>query len=301
MNRKSIPKINELRPICQPSYKFEETLFLVYIIRHFSIYITRIFLFARISANQTSALSLLFGLVGCLFLIKMLPWYIFIGSISLIIHTLLDFVDGEVARYSNKGTLTGKYLDDVNHSITVPMLLFCTSFGLYGVIDNIWIFFFGSLAAICEAVGHNVDWGYPNRILYSELKNSIIKYKRSENTEIEYYEIKTNEKSVMERIAWFFTKIHSLISKVNIIKKLYDKLWFENRIVNFVILVGIIAPLLSYYQYSYLYIEVFSIIILIYGVNRPIVLLQRYLGNIIFKNETIEYEMNIALKKLEEF
>ena len=231
----------------------------------------------------------------------MQPWYIFVGSICLIVHTLLDFVDGEVARYGDNSSLTGKYLDDVNHAITVPILLLCTSFGVFGELGNILVLFFGSLAAVCEAVGQNVHWGYPNRILYSELLNSLVKYKSNKNMEFTYYVIKIDEKSTKDKIAKLFLWIHSLISRRNIFQKLYEKIWFENRIVNIVIVIGLIIPILLNTKSPDLYVKLFSLVLIIYGINRPLVLLQRYLTNIMFNNKTLENEMNNALNKLKEF
>ena len=118
---KKIPSIKELRPICQPNYKFEKTIFLVYIFRSFSIYITRFFLFLGVSANATSVLSM-FWAFGFNCAISFNNNNLFLSSIFFF-HTILDFVDGEVARYNSDGTPTGKYLDDVNHSINVPLLI----------------------------------------------------------------------------------------------------------------------------------------------------------------------------------
>ena len=300
MKTKSIPKIKDLRKVCQPSYKFQETIFLAYFIRSFSIYFSRIFILLKISANQTSVLSLFFGLIGSALVMMMTPLYVFFGSLCLIIHTILDFVDGEVARYTNNGTLTGKYLDDVNHSINVPLLMFFVSFGLYQETDNILIFFLGALAAVCEAIGHNVEWGYRNRLLYSELKKNITSYSLSKNHEIKFYNSNLSVTGFKYRFGSFISRVSNNIFKITIIKKLYDKLWFENRIVNFVILIGLSAPLLDYFQLNGIYIKTLSFIIIIYGINRPIIVLQNYMTNIIFKNSLIETEINEALKKLQD-
>ena len=68
--RKKIPSIKNLRPICQPYYKFEKTIFLVYFFRSLSIYLTRLFLIIGISANSISILSMIFGLIGSVLLIN---------------------------------------------------------------------------------------------------------------------------------------------------------------------------------------------------------------------------------------
>lgn len=296
----SIPKIQELRRICQPSNKFADTIILAKFVRYFSIYLTKLFLYTKITANQISIISMLFGILGSFLLLNMQPWYIFVGSICLILHTLLDFVDGEVARYRKNSTLTGKYLDEVNHSITVPILLLCISFGVFGVFGNTWVLFLGCLAAVCEPVGHSVHWGYPYRILYSEVLSLIDNYKSNQSMEILEHVI-SEERSPNGTMAKFFVRLHFWVFRTTMIQKLYEKIWFENRIANIVIVVGLTSPILSGLQYPDLCAKIFSFIIIIYGINRPIVLLQRYLGRIVFKNETLEYEMNEAINKLKEF
>ncbi|MBL7086538.1 MAG: CDP-alcohol phosphatidyltransferase family protein [Candidatus Cloacimonetes bacterium] len=304
MNSKSIPKIRELRNICQPPIKFNDTLILAYIVRYFSIYLTKLFLYTKTTANQISVISMLFGIMGSILFLNMHPWYIFVGSIFLIVYVLLDFVDGEVARYRNNSTLTGKYLDDVNHSITVPILLLCISFGIFGVFENIWILFLGCLAAVCEPMGHAVYWGYPYRILYSEIFSLIDKYKSDESRKIPDYVLQVEEGSFKGKMATFLIRFHSRNKRVlrtSIIQELYKKIWFINQITNISIIVGLTAPFLSSLQNPSVCANILSLIIIIYGINRPIVLLQLYLGRIILKNETLEYEVNQAFNKLKEF
>lgn len=243
---------------------------------------------------------MLFGLIGSFMFLKMQTQNIFIGAIIFVTHILLDYVDGEIARYRMNITLTGKYLDDTTHAITIPILLLCISFGVFGVFGNASVLFLGCLAAVCEPIGHGVHWGYPNRILYSEILSTIVKYKSVVNRETPNYVLQVEKKSIKEKIAKLFIRFRLLVLKTSIIQKLYEKIWFENRIVNIVIVVGLVSPFLSRFQYPDLYAKIFSLIIIIYGINRPIVLLQRYLGRIMFKNETLEYEINKALDKLED-
>jgi len=273
-----IPTIKELRPICQPNYKYEKTIFLVYIFRSFSIYITKFFLLIGISANSTSILSLIFGLIGSVFLLDFNYNNLIISSIFLFLHTILDFVDGEVARYNSDGTPTGKYLDDVNHSINVPLLILFLSFGIFHLSNNVFIFFLGALAAVCEAVGHNVDWGYSSRIILQELKN------RKENKKI-IVEDKNYTKNLFEKSSIFIDKILSIHP---IFKKLYDKIWIENRIVNYVMFTGFFTPFLYLFEFGGLEINFLSLVIYFYGINRPIVMFQFYFQKIFLASKKIE-------------
>ena len=275
---KKIPSIKELRPICQPNYKFEKTIFLVYIFRSFSIYITRFFLFLGVSANATSILSMFFGLLGSIVLLSFNNNNLFLSSIFLFFHTILDFVDGEVARYNSDGTPTGKYLDDVNHSINVPLLILFLSFGIFQISNNILIFFLGALAAVCEAVGHNVDWGYSSRIVLQELK------KKKDKEKIILY-TKDNRTNLFELFSIFIDKILNIHP---IFKKLYDKIWIENRIVNYVMFTGLITPFFSLFETSGLELKFLTLVIYFYGINRPIVMFQFYFQKIFLSGKKIE-------------
>ena len=265
-----IPSVKELRPICQPNYKFEKTIFLVYIFRSFSIYITKSFLILGISANATSILSMFFGLLGSIVLLSFNNYNLFLSSIFLFFHTILDFVDGEVARYNSDGTPTGKYLDDVNHSINVPLLILFLSFGIFQISNNILIFFLGALAAVCEAVGHNVDWGYSSRIVLQELK------KKKDKEKIILY-TKNSRTNLFELFSIFIDKILNIHP---IFKKLYDKIWIENRIVNYVMFTGLITPFFYLFKTGGLELKFLTLVIYFYGINRPIVMFQFYFQKI---------------------
>ena len=273
-----IPSVKELRPICQPNYKFEKTIFLVYIFRSFSIYITKSFLILGISANATSILSMFFGLLGSIVLLSFNNYNLFLSSIFLFFHTILDFVDGEVARYNSDGTPTGKYLDDVNHSINVPLLILFLSFGIFQISNNILIFFLGALAAVCEAVGHNVDWGYSSRIVLQELK------KKKDKEKIILY-TKNSRTNLFELFSIFIDKILNIHP---IFKKLYDKIWIENRIVNYVMFTGLITPFFYLFKTGGLELKFLTLVIYFYGINRPIVMFQFYFQKIFLSRKKIE-------------
>ncbi len=59
-----------------------------------------------------------------------------LGGLALIILNILDAADGEVARYSNKTSLTGDYYDRVAHYITDVSAYFGAGVGLYLWLDN---------------------------------------------------------------------------------------------------------------------------------------------------------------------
>lgn len=301
VTRDRVPGIPDLRRVCQPSTKVADTIILAHFFRFISIYVTAMFLRAGLSANRVSVMSLLFGLAGSVALATMRPWYVFTASVLLFVHVVLDFVDGEVARYRGAGTLTGRYLDDVHHAITIPFLLVAASFGVFAVFQNVWILLLGCVAAVCEPLGQLVHWGFPTRIVHSELESSLAKLKDVDDGCSPTDAPRTDRRGVKELVAKLFVGCRMLLLRSRLIQKLYDKLWLENRIVNIIVVVGLLTPMLARLEYPHLHTRILAAIVVVYGVNRPLVLVQSYLARVSLENRTVEYEMNEALSRLREF
>ena len=73
-----------------------------------------------------------------------------------------------------------------------------------------------------------------------------------------------------------------------ILKKLYDKIWIENRIVNYVMFTGFLTPFFYLFEIGGLEINFLSLVIYFYGINRPIVMFQFYFQKILLPNKKIE-------------
>jgi hypothetical protein len=128
-----MPTIKEMRAVCQqrrPNAKGQ----MVWaghwvnrlINRHFSIYVTWLFVKLNISADQASLLMILTGLAGAALLIPHLLWLNIIGVFMVIFTEVLDCVDGEVARWTKKSSFKGLYLDLVNHVLcNAPLTAIC--------------------------------------------------------------------------------------------------------------------------------------------------------------------------------
>lgn len=99
--------------------------------RHFSIYVTWLFVKLNISANQASLLMILTGLAAIALFIPHLLWLNIIGLFMIIFTEVLDCVDGEVARWTKKSSLKGLYLDVVNHVLCNAALLVISILHLY--------------------------------------------------------------------------------------------------------------------------------------------------------------------------
>lgn len=110
--------ISELRAICQkPKVSDREDIGMSYqdlkskIELGISIYFTWVFLRFGISANSVTLLSGLAAILGGILLSFNNVWIALLGIIFLEIYNLLDYSDGEIARYNKKGSITGWFLD----------------------------------------------------------------------------------------------------------------------------------------------------------------------------------------------
>lgn len=108
--------ISELRKICQGIHKED---FSAQIVRKVSIYPTWVCLKMSITANQVSIINILIGvLTGIVAAIDLK--YLYLSIIFFWINTILDGVDGEVARYNRSTSLTGLFVDRINSIFIYP-------------------------------------------------------------------------------------------------------------------------------------------------------------------------------------
>lgn len=145
-----VPDIPRLRQICQPeSVIGKDPFYFRYIIRPFSIYITRVFLHTRITANQVTVLHCILGTIGGVLFLSGEYIHSLLGVIFIQLHVVFDNVDGEVARY--RGLINspiGPFTDRVAHNIVFPAIFIGLTFGLYNRYpDNKLILPLGFLAS----------------------------------------------------------------------------------------------------------------------------------------------------------
>lgn len=123
------------------------------LVRRFSIYITWLFVRAGISANVTTFLGLLFALAGMVLCIPHLLWLNVIGFLLLMLDTVFDCVDGEIARWTRKSSLKGVFLDLTSHLLCNALLsTICALhlYLLYGQIRYLVLAFVAYGAAQCR-------------------------------------------------------------------------------------------------------------------------------------------------------
>lgn len=143
--------IKELRRICQQSRE-DEFYHMPWAERNFgrklSIYLTKLLLEMGVSANQASAIGLIIGVIGGVFLAFPNPKYWFIGIVLLLLFDLFTYIDGEIARYNKSASPEGAFWNSMPEQFIWLYLPICLSFGIYGTLHNIFPFIFGFLGVM---------------------------------------------------------------------------------------------------------------------------------------------------------
>lgn len=137
--------ISELRQICQSSkhVKENDTKYTALVARKFSIYFTWLLLHTPISANQTTFLFIILGILASLCFLPSDYLLSLLGVFLLQIWFIFDCVDGEIARYRDTSSVTGSYFDLMAHDIVNSFLFICLSYGVYSKAGEPLVFAFG--------------------------------------------------------------------------------------------------------------------------------------------------------------
>ncbi|AOY87521.1 hypothetical protein BKP64_04665 [Marinobacter salinus] len=102
-----------------------------------SLRITHLYLRLGLNENHASVSMLITGLIGAALMI-LGPWGIFFGSLFLLLHHLLDYVDGQIARHHGRASVNGAVLDRWNHFVVETATFPCLALGLYLDSGEIW-------------------------------------------------------------------------------------------------------------------------------------------------------------------
>ncbi|MCH8271985.1 MAG: CDP-alcohol phosphatidyltransferase family protein [Candidatus Marinimicrobia bacterium] len=140
-----VPPVKELKKVCRKN--IETGWYPVYVVRPFSIYITKILLYTPVTANQVSLIGMLFGICGAFAIGYGTVQSGFIGVGLLQFGYVLDCIDGEIARYYKQSSVNGIFIDFLGHRIVIPLIFLGAAFMIYMNTQNIYMLIIGFLGA----------------------------------------------------------------------------------------------------------------------------------------------------------
>lgn len=150
----------ELRQICQachltPERKKEDNKVGIFSL-NFSIYFTRLFLYAGATPNQITFLGVVVFFIG-IFLLTFNNYILGIaGSLVIFFSIVLDGCDGEVARFRKfsghpiKGNVGGLYVEPVSHDVQYGLAFLIIAAGLVSHGLPSYYYVLGALAGIAK-------------------------------------------------------------------------------------------------------------------------------------------------------
>lgn len=102
-----------------------------FVLRAPSYYVAWLFLRLGISANKTTTLGIIMGVIGCVLLGFGWFWSVIVGAVLINFRALLDYVDGHVARFTNSCSKFGGYLDVLHSYVTSALLPIGLGIGVF--------------------------------------------------------------------------------------------------------------------------------------------------------------------------
>jgi phosphatidylglycerophosphate synthase len=156
-----VPPIRELEAICggegrDPDAPRDFRNAYAVLVRKLSIRITWLLLHTRMSANTVTVVGILIGVAGALMLACNQFWVLVGGLILLQLSFVVDFSDGEIARYRAQvqGVPTsagGAYLDWIGHYYVPAIAIGAVAWGAYLQSSRDWLLL-AALVAILSVV-----------------------------------------------------------------------------------------------------------------------------------------------------
>lgn len=143
-----VESIKELRNICYKNSSKKRPLYMELFTMKISIYVTKLFLYTPIHADQVSMLMLLLVLVGSGMIAFGPMWAMFIGITLIHFTVVLDNVNGEVARYRKEGSLIGSFLEETYHVLAAPFIFFSLGYGIFNQTGFKTAIIFGFLCSV---------------------------------------------------------------------------------------------------------------------------------------------------------
>jgi len=157
----AVPPIRELEAICggegrDPSAPRDFRIAYATLVRRLSIRITWLLLHTKVGANAVTVGGILIGIAGALLLGWSDFWPMVAGLVLLQLSFVIDYSDGEVARYRalEDGTSTnagGAYLDWIGHYYVPAVAIGALAWGAYTESGDDWLML-AALVAILSVV-----------------------------------------------------------------------------------------------------------------------------------------------------
>ena len=159
-----VESIKELRRICYDNYKAKVPLYMKLVTKKISIYITKLLLYTPIHADQVTISMILLVILGSILMSLGNLKLMLVGVLIIHFTVVLDNVNGEIARYRKEGSMTGTFLEQLYHELSVPLIFFSFAFGVFLQTGFKSVLIFGFICAILS-----------RSVVLSAIKSAVVK------------------------------------------------------------------------------------------------------------------------------
>lgn len=192
--------------------KFQE-FYSVYFSRFISCFITSLLTSLNITPNFVTLSMIFSGVIGSILFLTGEIHFFILGAFFYILLNILDCTDGELARYLNKVTDFGDYLDRVAHYVTNMLIFISVGIGIFIHTSQLSYIYF----SILLLVTYVTDDILRDLLTISDLKNSedsrkVLKKNTSITVTRKYHRLNLLIKNLSSNVSFFhFLFIFSLI------------------------------------------------------------------------------------------
>lgn len=140
-----VPPVRELAAICGGEGRGENEpanfrFLYARLVRRASIRLTWLLLRLNFNANQATVLGILIGVAGALMLASTNLWLLVAGVLLLQLSFVMDYSDGEIARYEGSSGPGGAYLDWIGHYYIPGLIALALAWGAVKSGAGEWLF-----------------------------------------------------------------------------------------------------------------------------------------------------------------
>ena len=152
-------------------YQYNKNSFFEYLFRYISLYATPLFILIRFSPNIVSLLSLFLGILS---FFAMVVGDISISILFIFFSIIIDYIDGNLARYLSKTSFFGRFIDGVIDIIVITLFRFGLCYYFFFQFENINIFiiFFLVFVIVTTPINHFIFDRYSALIRWSNETNN---------------------------------------------------------------------------------------------------------------------------------
>ncbi|MGA1823451.1 MAG: CDP-alcohol phosphatidyltransferase family protein [bacterium] len=184
------------------------------IFRTLSRYVSLVLIRAGFSPNLVTLCSMLAGIVGGVFFCFDHRSTYIAGACLMLMFFLLDYCDGELARYLDEQTMSGNYLDYMSHFVVFGSILIGLTCGIYRHNPSIFVLLIGMIGLggiYMRSLAYVLIWEI---ICIENLRknNMLIGSNPQVNYEVAY-EDTSGDSSVEQRKRSVFAKLMSIVQR----------------------------------------------------------------------------------------